>query len=704
MAVTGYPDARREDISERIHGRLVADPYRWLEDADSGPAKAWLAAQDELLAEGLPDGPDRAALTARITELLGAGFVGAPVWRGERRFLLRRVAGQEHTVLYTATQAEGERILIDPMALDPSGITTLDHWQPDKDGRLLSYQLSEGGDEESLLRVMDVATGEVIDGPIDRCRYTNVAWLPGGKAFYYSRRLAPDLVPDGEQQYHRRVYLHQVGSPARDDMEIFGDGMEKTNYYSVSVSQDGRWLTISASAGTAPRNDLWLADLAAAPESAPELRVVQQGVDARTAAHVGRDGRMYIWTDRDAPRSRIAVTDPGQPGYEHWRDLVAQDPEAVLSDFDILDGPELSRPLLLVSRTRHAISEVSVHDLETGEPAGTVPLPGLGTISGLSARPEGGHEAWFGYTDNTTPWLVLRYDARAGQVETWDRSPGLVRVPQVATRQIAYPSRDGTIVRMLVVSPVSEPGGPGRPGGPSPRPTILYGYGGFGISMPPGYSASILAWVESGGVYAIASLRGGGDEGEQWHRSGMRACKQNVFDDFHAAAERLIADGWTTREQLAISGGSNGGLLVGAAITQRPDLYGAAVCSAPLLDMIRYERFGLGETWNDEYGTVADPEEFGWLLSYSPYHHVRDGVNYPPVLFTIFDSDTRVDPLHARKMCAALQHATSARWPDRPILLRRESDVGHGARAVSRSASLAADTLAFIGRQTGLPR
>ena len=293
---------------------------------------------------------------------------------------------------------------------------------------------------------------------------------------------------------------------------------------------------------------------------------------------------------------------------------------------------------------------------------------------------------------------MLRYDAAAGTARTWARSPGHVEVPRVSARQVAYPSKDGTVVRMLVISGGEE--GHRR----VPRPTILYGYGGFGISMQPGYAASILAWVERGGAYAIASLRGGGEEGEQWHRAGERACKQNVFDDFHAAAEKLIADGWTTREQLGISGGSNGGLLVGAAITQRPDLYAAAVCSAPLLDMVRYERFGLGETWNDEYGTAADPEQLGWLLSYSPYHHVRDGVSYPPVLFTVFDGDTRVDPLHARKMCAALQHATSAPWPDRPILLRRESDVGHAARSVSRASSLAADSLAFLGFQTGLNR
>jgi prolyl oligopeptidase len=695
MAAAAYPPARREDIAEQIHGHVVQDPYRWLEDPDSEETRSWLTAEDALLAGYLSGLGDREELAGRITELLGAGSVGPPVWRGDRQFYTRREAGQEHEVLYTATPAGGERILIDPTAVDESGTTTLDAWQPDRDGRLLAYQLSQGGDEESLLRVMDVATAEDVDGPIDRCRYTGVAWLPGGKAFYYTRRLAPEDVPDGEQQYHRRVYLHQVGSPAAEDVMIFGDGLEKTNYYSVSVSRDGRWLIIGAAAGTAPRNDLWIADLTATPAASPGLLVVQEGVDAQTAAHVGRDGRLYVWTDRDAPRGRLAVTDPADPGYSNWHDLVPEDREAVLGDFAILDGSELARPVLLVSRTRHAISEVSVHDLATGERNGTVTLPGLGTIGGLVERPEGGHEAWFGYTDNTTPPLVLRYDALAGATTTWARSPGQVDVPEISARQVAYPSKDGTTIRMLVISG----GGPERP-----RPTILYGYGGFDVSLQPGYAATILAWVERGGVYAIASLRGGSEEGEEWHRAGMRARKQNVFDDFHAAAEKLIADGWTTREQLAISGGSNGGLLVGAAITQRPELYAAAACSAPLLDMIRYERFGLGETWNDEYGTAADPEEFGWLLSYSPYHHVREGVTYPAVLFTIFDGDTRVDPMHARKMCASLQHTTSAPWPDRPILLRRESDVGHGARAVSRSASLSADTLAFLGSRTGLNR
>ncbi|MGH8940058.1 MAG: prolyl oligopeptidase family serine peptidase, partial [Actinomycetes bacterium] len=299
--------------------------------------------------------------------------------------------------------------------------------------------------------------------------------------------------------------------------------------------------------------------------------------------------------------------------------------------------------------------------------------------------------AWLGYTDHVTPSSVYRYDATTGGTTLWATAPGSVDVPEVHARQVEYTSKDGTTVRMVVVAPTKEPD--------RARPAILYGYGGFGVPLTPGYSAGLLAWVEAGGVYAIANLRGGTEEGEEWHRAGMRDRKQNVFDDFHAAAERLVADGWTVPAQLSITGGSNGGHLVGAALTQRPELFSAVVCSAPLLDMVRYEQFGLGATWNDEYGTAADPDELAWLLSYSPYHHVREGVDYPATLFTVFDGDTRVDTMHARKMCAALQHATTG---NRPILLRNERDVGHGARALSRSIALSADTLAFAARWTGL--
>ena len=428
-----------------------------------------------------------------------------------------------------------ERVLVDPMGIDPSARTTLDHWQPDKEGRQLAYQLSSGGDEESLLRVIDVASGEVVDGPIDRCRYSAVAWLPGGKAFYYVRRLAPDQVPEGESQFHRRVYLHVVGTPPESDAMVFGEGRDKTTYYGVSVSMDGRWLVISASIGTAPRDDVWLADLTTSDPAAPVLVPVTVGLDAQTSLRAGRDGRLYVFTDLDAPRGRICVADPSAPGPDRWRDLVGEDPSAVLRGYAILD--ELPRPVLVVSRTRHAISEVSVHDLGTGETLSVLDLPGLGSVGGIAERPEGGHEAWFGYTDYTTPPVVLRYDAASGALDTWATSPGSVASPPTVTAsQVTYHSADGTPVRMVIWSRAGESRNRSEE-----RPAILYGYGGFDVSMTPGYSANILAWVEAGGVYAVAGLRGGSEEGEEWHRAGMLDRKQNVFDDFHAAAEYLVA-------------------------------------------------------------------------------------------------------------------------------------------------------------------
>jgi prolyl oligopeptidase len=431
------------------------------------------------------------------------------------------------------------------------------------------------------------------------------------------------------------------------------------------------------------------------------LRPLAVGLDAQVGAYVGRDGRLYIATDLDAPRGRLAVTDPSTPEPEHWRDLIAHDPEAVLEDFTVLDGPELDSPLLLASWTRHAVSEITVHDLDSGTQlpgdAGRIALPGIGSIGGLLSRPEGGHEAWFSYTDHVTPPHVYRYDGRVHRYELFSTPPGSVEVPAVVTRQVAYTSADGTTVRMFITARADLLDADGGPTGS--RPTILYGYGGFGVPLTPGYSAGILAWTEAGGIYAVANLRGGSEEGEDWHRAGMLGAKQNVFDDFHAAAEQLIADGWTTSSQLAISGGSNGGLLVGAALTQRPELFAAVVCSAPLLDMVRYEKFGLGATWNVEYGSADDPEQLEWLLGYSPYHRVRKGIDYPATLFTVFDGDSRVDPLHARKLCAALQHAGTG---DRPILLRLEKDVGHGARAMSKTIALTADTLTFAAAHTGL--
>ncbi len=686
-----YPTAPRDNIVENLHGHAVADPYRWLEDATSEATGEWSTQQAALLAEATANWTTRDHWASRLADLLGAGGVSAPAWRGGRQFFMRREGTQEHALLMSVDAEGDETTLIDPMALDPSGLSTLDAWQPSKEGALLAYQMSEGGSEESVLRVMNVATGEIVDGPIDRARYSPVAWLPGAQRYYYVRRLAPDLVPEGEEQFHRRVYLHTLGTHPDDDVEVFGGGLTPTNYYGVSVSRDGRWLQISASEGTAPRNDLWIADLSACSPDAPTLVEVQVGVDAQTSMHVGNDGRLYVMTDLDASRGRLAVGDPLRPQPEFWTDLVPQDDVAVIEDFAILDGAEMATAQLVVLHTRHAISELAVHDLATGERLSSVDLPGLGSVGGISERPESGHEAWFGYTDHTTVSRVMRYDGRTGEVSLWAEAPGTVEVPTVFTSQVEYESKDGTTVRMIIVAPVAAPD--------RPRPTILYGYGGFGVPLTPGYSATVLSWVEAGGVYVVANLRGGSEEGEQWHRDGMLATKQNVYDDFIAAGERLIADGWCTPATLSINGGSNGGLLVGAVMTQRPDLFNAVVCSAPLLDMVRYEKFGLGATWNVEYGSADDPEDFGWLWSYSPYHRVADGTDYPATLFTVFDGDSRVDPLHARKMCAALQHATTG---ERPILIRAEGDVGHGARALSRTIGLSADVLAFTAAWTGM--
>ncbi|MGN9843448.1 prolyl oligopeptidase family serine peptidase [Nonomuraea sp. H19] len=678
-----YPPAPRLDLVEHLHGVPVADPFRPLEDPDDPATKQWLVAQDDLFLEHARDLSHRERFRERLARLHSAGFAGPPSWHGERGFFVRRAAGQEHLALYTVDPDGTERVL-----LEPEGTTVLDAWQPSPDGGLLAYQLSSGGREESLLSVMDVVTGEVVDGPIDRCRSTLIAWLPDGASFLYVRRLPPERVPPGEERYHRRVHLHRVGTDPDDDVLVFGEGRDKATHYRVNAANG--WLTISASLGTSPRNDLWIADV-----SAPwpwEFRVVQEGVDAHTALRVGRDGRAYIMTDRDAPRGRVAVADPADPRHESWRELIPEDPEAVLSDFALLDGPD--GPVLVLSRTRHAVTELTLHDPRTGARTGSVPTPGAGTAAALSTP--GGPELWFAYTDTTSPVSVQRYDVRTGETTLWAAPPGSAEPPRVESRMVEYRSKDGTPVRMLVMS---------APGVPGPRPCLLTGYGGFGISMAPAFSPQALAWVEAGGVYAVAQLRGGGEEGEQWHRAGMRGAKQNVFDDFHAAAETLIADGLTSPDRLAIMGGSNGGLLVGAALTQRPELYAAAVSSAPLLDMVRYERSGLGAAWSVEYGSAADPEQFAWLYGYSPYHHVRPGVDYPAVLFTIAEGDTRVDPFHARKMCAALQAAAQervARGHAAPVLLRTETDVGHGARALTSTIALEADVLAFCAAHTGL--
>jgi prolyl oligopeptidase len=668
-----YPPAPRLPIVEQIHGYTIEDPYRWLEDPKDPRTLAWSAAQDALARPALDALPGRDVFASGLRTLLRAGSEGPPAVRGELGFRQRRGPDQQHAVVVVGPLDDPAqfRVLLDPHQIDPSGATTLDGWRPSPDGRLLAYLLSSGGDEESSIHVLEVATGTEAEPPIPRTRYSPVAWLPDAGGFYYARRLTAD------SPFDRRIYLHLLGTDYENDAYVFGEGLDPRTYLDVDLSRDGRWLVVSAAIGTAPRDDVWIADLTTHPL---EFVPVQVGVDARCGASFAFDGRLYIWTDAEAPRGRLCVADPERP--RDWTTLVAEDEEAVLGGYAVLEDE------VLVSRARHAVAEVIVVGRTDGVFRRRLSLPGAGSVHGVTASPRGGTRAWISYTDALTPPAVLDE-----QGALWASAPGAVALPGITSTVEIATSDDGTPVRIQVLAPAGDSG---------PLPTVLYGYGGFNISMEPSYSAAALAWVQSGGVWAVAQLRGGSEEGEAWHRAGMRGQKQNVFADFEAAARHLRTSGRAGK--LGIYGGSNGGLLVGAAVTREPGLYDAVVCSAPLLDMVRYELFGLGATWNDEYGTAEDPEELGWLLGYSPVHAVKEAVAYPPVLLEVFDSDTRVDPLHARKFAAALQWAAAHKGNDDPdgggtVLLRRETDVGHGGRSVDRTIGLTVDTLSFLAAQ-----
>jgi len=690
---TGYPVAERLGLVVAENGQRYADPYRWLEDPADERTVRWAAAQDELFAAARAGWADLERWRAELAGLAAVPRPSAPVIRGGRVFTVRREAGAEHPEIWVR-EAGAERVLVSPQEIDPAGGTVLEAWSVSAEGDLLACQLSRAGAEDSALWLLDVASGAVADGPIDRVRRTSIGWLPGGELFYYVRRLPGTLHP-GEERYHRRVYLHRVGTDPDADVEVFGAGRDKTQFYTVAVTADGRWLTISATTGADPGTDIYLADLAGSPPQRPAFVTVTQGSGRRARMHIapgsGRGDVAWLRTTRDAARGRIVACDLAGPG-GRWRELIAERPGAVLESLGDSAGGAgtLGRTLGLVTWTRHAVAEITVHDLSDGRQVAVVPLPGSGAVSRITTRHGGGHDAWFLYADHATPPTVLHYDARTGDLAPWRAGPAGNGHRAVKTCQVSYESADGTVVRMFVISPEGRPD--------RPRPAILTGYGGFGRSMTPDYSPEALAWAMAGGVYAVACLRGGGEEGAAWHQAGRGAAKQNVFDDFDAAAGYLVRAGWTSAGRLAIMGNSNGGLLVGQAITAHPEKYAAAVCLAPLLDMARYELSGLGPSWRAEFGSAADPAGLAVLLSYSPYHHVAEGTAYPPVLLTAADGDTRVDPMHARKMCAALQHASTGG----EVLLRMERGVGHGLRAASREVALQADCLAFAGAHVGL--
>jgi prolyl oligopeptidase len=674
-----FPRTPSTELTETLHGEEVSDPYRWLEDGDSPETRDWTERQNAFTEAYLAAVPGRERLHRRLGELLAIGVLGVPTPLRGRYFYLRREGHQNQPVLYWRQGVEGEdRVAVDPNALNAAGTTALDWFYPSRDGRLLAYGLSENGSEESVLHLMEVESGRHLPDQIPRMRAASLAWLPDATAFYYSRYPAPGEVPQGEEHYHRALYYHRLGTDPQSDPLVFRPA-EKEYWPGVSLSPDGRWLVVSV-ARTFDQTDLYIRDLVAGGPLVPVAENLPASFEGEMA-----NGRLFLRTNLDAPTYRLYQVDPLQPDRGAWREIVMPRADAVLESVSIA-GDRLALGYL-----ERASSRLRLTDL-AGYPVQEEALPELGSLFGLGAEWDG-QELFYGFSSYTVPPSVYRIDLATGKAALWKRVEADVDPSRFVVRQVSYPSKDSTPVSMFLVhrSDLERTGD---------NPTYLTGYGGFNISMTPAFSRSLLLWLEHGGVVAVPNIRGGGEYGETWHQAGILASKQNSFDDFIGAAEWLIREGYTRPERLAVAGGSNGGLLVGAVLTQRPELFRAVVVQVPLLDMLRYHRFLIARLWIPEYGSAEDPVQYHWLRAYSPYHHVREGVAYPAVLLATAESDTRVDPMHARKMAARLQAATSA---SRPILLRLESRAGHGAgKPLSKVVDELTDSWTFVFWELGV--
>lgn len=664
---------------DELFGERLNDPYRWLEDGESPETQAWTAAQNAYTRSVLDAVPARARIRSRLQELLSIGALGAPAPVRGRYFYQRRDAAQDQPVLYVRTGVGGlDRPLIDPNSIDTEGTTALDWLYPSDDGALLAYGLSRNGSEESVLQVLEVETGRLRSDRIPDTRAADLAWLPDASGFYYTRYPIAGSVPDGEEQYHRAVYFHRLGDDPSADRLIFKPDL-KEHWPSVDLSPDGRWLLIGV-ARTFDQTDLYLRDLS---HDGPLIPVAKDE-PATFDGHLVR-GVLYIRTNLGAPNYRLYAVDPLDPRRERWRELVAARGDAVL------DGVMVLGKRLALSYLERASSRLYLTDLD-GAGISPVELPAIGSVFGWGGEWDG-DELFYGFSSFTVPPSVYRIDVETGRQSLWRRVEAEVDSGQFDVRQVSYASRDGTPITMFLVHRTNLVKN-------GDNATYLSGYGGFNISMTPAFSRSLLLWLEHGGVVAIPNLRGGGEYGEAWHQGGMLATKQNTFDDFIAAAEWLIREGYTRPERLAVAGGSNGGLLMGAVLTQRPELFAAVVIQVPLLDMLRYHRFLIARLWIPEYGDPENEEQFRWLRAYSPYHHVKPRAAYPAVLLATAESDTRVDPMHARKMAAALQAATSS---ERPVLLRLEARAGHGAgKPVSKVLEELVDVWSFVYSELGV--
>ncbi len=678
------PATRTENMVETIHGVEVRDPYRWLENGESAEVKAWTAEQNRRMRERLDAVPGRGWLEERLWRWQETGSLGAPEVRGKgktaRLFHTRRAGKQNQPVLYVREGTGGkDRVLFDVNQLASDGTQSLDWWYPSEDGALLAYGVSSSGDENSTLRVRDVLTGHDREDTIPYTRACSLAWLPAGDGFYYTRYPAPGSVPADEEPYHRQVYLHRLGTDPATDAKIFGDGLGLSSWPNLDLSPDGRWLAVEVSEGWS-KSEIFLFDTRKHEAPIP----VVTGRSAIFNLVDVLDDRLLVVANEGAPRYQLWQIDPRRPEREHWK-LVIPEGE------DILESVAAASGKLVALYLKDAASRVRVFSNQ-GKLQREVALPGLGTVSAIHARHDR-RDVYLPFTSFLTPTKVLRHDVSTGKTDLWQELTAPVDTTPFTVEQVRYPSKDGTRVPMFLVHKknLAHDGN---------NPTLLYGYGGFNVSLTPGFAAWVGPFIERGGVYAVANLRGGGEYGEAWHRAGMLESKQNVFDDFAAAAEYLIREKITAPGRLAISGRSNGGLLVAATIVQHPDLFKAAVCGVPLTDMVRYHLLQIARLWIPEYGSSENPEQFPFLYAYSPYHHVKDGTAYPATLIFSAESDTRVDPMHARKFAARLQAATSSKAP---ILLRIEGKAGHGVgKPMAKIVEQYTDELSFLFEELGI--
>lgn len=675
-----YPVTEKGDTVEEQFGVKVEDPYRWLEnDVRVDPkVAAWVEAQNTLTRSYLETIPGRAALARRMRALYDFARTGVPREAGGRYFFTRNSGLQNQSVLYVKDSASApERVLIDPNAWAKDGATALDAWVPSEDGTKLIYSIQDGGSDWRIVRVLDVATGKVLEDEVKWVKFSGLDWDKAGKGFYYSRFPEPDKASEFQSlNTNQEIRYHALGTPQSADPLIYATPDEPKLNHGAELSDDGSFLLVTSSSGTDERYRLTMIDVANPAKRrviVPELKH-----DWRMIGMAG--GKVYFVTNKDAPRLRVVSMAP--TGDETSVQTVIAEDKAVIDGASVVGGK------LVVNYLQDARNVVRLFDL-TGKPAGELPLPGIGSVGGFDGDKDS-KETFFAFSSFNRPTTIYRYDVATGAVSTWAEPKLAFNPDDYSVEQRFYASKDGTKVPMFIVKKKSVTG---------PAPTLLYGYGGFNISVLPGFSATRLAWLEQGGVYAQANIRGGGEYGKAWHDAGRLTNKQNVFDDFIAAGEYLIKEGVTGKDQLAIEGRSNGGLLVGAVVNQRPDLFAAAHAAVGVMDMLRFDRFTAGRYWVDDYGYPGKEADFRTLIKYSPYHTIRKA-DYPAVMVSTADTDDRVVPGHSFKYTARLQ-ATDAGI--KPHLIRIETRAGHGSgKPTDKIIEEFSDIYAFLAHFTGL--